>query len=232
MTAHWLGLPLTAALLAAACGGAAPPARSPGPPVPTPAPSTASPPSASPPSASPPSAQDCEAALRDGTALLSESKLAEAAAILEPAVARCGNGHGLHNALGLLRSSQHRIDDAASEFVAELKDPRTDPQVFANLHEIYGLLAQPRQLEIAGLGASADAPIKVPTIRFEYLWVGAFGCVGGQGKVKMQALIQGKTGPLDMLRYDCPDGKSHETYFDYSDDPDEKAMREELKKAK
>ena len=45
----------------------------------------------------------------------------------------------------------------------------------------------------------------------------------------MQALVSGKSGPLDRLDYDCPDGKSRETYFDYSDDPDEKAMLEQLK---
>ena len=130
-----------------------------------------------------------------------------------------------------MRAGQHRINDAASEYIAELKDPSTAPQVFANLHEIYGLLDDARQREIAGLGATAEAPIKVPTIRFEYLWVGAFGCVGGQGKVTRQALIHAKTGSLDRLDYDCPDSKNHAAYFDYSDDPDEKALMEELKKA-
>jgi len=216
----------------AACGGAAQPAHPTSPAVPTsPAPASSPPSTATPPQPASSSEIDCDGALRDGTDLYADGKLGDATALYERALARCGNGHGLHNALGLVRSKQHRLDDAATEFIAELKDPRTAPEVFANLHDIYPLLGQPRQLEVAGLGGKPDAPIKVPTIRFEYLWVGAFGCVGGQGKVTTQSLIQTKTGSLDLLHYQCPDGKSHETYFDYSDDPQEKALMEELKKA-
>lgn len=228
MMARALATRCTLAAGLAACGAPAP-ARSTTP-VPVSPPPAASARTASPPP--PASAVDCDTAGRDGTALHSEGKLVEAAALLEGAVARCGNGHALHDALGLVRSSQHRLDEAAIEFIAELKDPKATPEVFAHLYEIYGQLGPPRQAEIAGLGGNQDAPIKVPEIRFEYLWVEAFGCVGGHGKVSMQALVNTKAGPVDLLSYDCPDGKRHETYFDYSDDPTEKALRKELEKAK
>ena len=210
----------------AACAGAAP-ARSTAPAVPTPALEAAPARAAAPPP--PVAAIDCGTAVADGTALRNAGKLDEAAALLERAVARCGSGHGLHNALGVVRAQQHRVDAAAGEFIAELRDPHTVPQTFANLHEIYRQLSDARKLEIAGLGATDEAPIKVPTIRFEYAWVGTFGCPDGPGKVAQQALVQAKSGSLDLLRFTCPDGKDREAYFDYSDDPDEKAMMEQLK---
>ena len=57
------------------------------------------------------------------------------------------------------------------------------------------------------------------------VWVEKIACNGGAGKVTMQALVAG----LDALHFTCPDDTSeHTAYFDFSDDPQEKAMQKEL----
>ena len=133
-----------------------------------------------------------------------------------------------HDARGAELAKAGKLDEAAVEYIAELKLATTQPTVFAHLDEIYKKLSVARRTEIAKLGQTQDQPFKVPEIGFEYGWVGKFGCVDGEGKVGMQALVAGKKGQLDLLNYKCPDGSEHGTYFDFSDDPTEKAMRQEL----
>lgn len=85
-------------------------------------------------------------------------------------------------------------------------------------------LSATRRSAIAALGTKA-APIHVPAINYEYVWIAKVACNGGEGKVKLQALV----GDLDMLSFTCPDDASeHTAYFDFSDDPQEKAMRAEF----
>lgn len=133
-----------------------------------------------------------------------------------------------HDARGADLAKQGKLDEAAAEYIAELQLATTKPTVFEHLDAIYKQLPAARRTEIAKLGQSSDTPIKVPEIGFEYGWVAKFGCVDGEGKVGMQALVSGKRGQLDLLKYTCPDGSEHGAYFDFSDDPTEKAMRQEL----
>jgi hypothetical protein len=86
-------------------------------------------------------------------------------------------------------------------------------------------LSAARRSTIAALGTTRDAPIHIPAIDDEYVWVAKIACNGGAGKVTMQALV----GGLDALSFTCPDDTAeHTTYFDFSDDPQEKAMQKEL----
>jgi hypothetical protein len=86
-------------------------------------------------------------------------------------------------------------------------------------------LSAARRSAIAALGTTQAAPIHVPAINYEYVWVEKIACNGGAGKVTMQALVAG----LDALHFTCPDDTSeHTAYFDFSDDPQEKAMQKEL----
>jgi len=219
------------ALALAACGGAAP--RSPTTPAtatPAAEPTAASP--AGPRAASGAPAVDCDAIRKNGIAQGTAGKLDDAIATFEHGLAACGDGHGFHNLLGLALATRHQIDDAAKHYIAELGAPNAAPSTFSNLNSIYDQLTADRKAEIAALGATESAPIKVPEIRFEYAWVGRFACPDGAGKVKSQALLHTKTGQLDLLVFDCPGGKEHQAYFDFSDDPTEKSMREQLQQLK
>ena len=172
---------------------------------------------------------DCEAIRADAAAQRDAGNPAAAIAIYERGLAACGTGHGFHNELGAALASQGKVDEAAKHYIAELRDPHTAPQTFANLLTIYDRLSADRKAEIATFGTTDDAPIRVPEIRGEYAWVAHFACIGGEGKVSGQALVSAKAGgQLDELMFDCPDGKEHHAYFDFSDDPMEKAMRNEL----
>jgi hypothetical protein len=187
---------------------------------------------ASPHAASGEPAVDCDALRERGIAQRTAGKLDDASATFEHGLAACGNGHGFHNQLGLVLATRHQLDDAAKHYIAELGAPNAAPSTFANLDSIYDQLTPARKREIAALGAAEAAPLKVPEIRFEYAWVGRFACPDGAGKVISQALLSTKTGQLDELLFNCPDGKAHQAYFDFSDDPTEKAMREELQQLK
>jgi hypothetical protein len=132
-----------------------------------------------------------------------------------------------HDARGVELAGQGKVDEAAAEYIAELKLAATKPTVFEHLDAIYKQLSPARKKEIALLGTTQELPIKVPEIGFEYGWVAHFGCADGEGKVESQALMAGKR-QLDLLNYKCPDGSDHGAYFDFSDDPTEKAMRQEL----
>jgi hypothetical protein len=207
-------------------------------PTAAPAPAPGAPPAANAPTAAAnaptavanaPTAADCEALRARGNEQIASGTPAAAVALLEPALATCGTGHGLHDVLGQALAAQHRLEDAAHHYITELRDPETAPATFGHLDAIYDQLSQASKLEIAALGAAETAPIKVPEIRFEYAWVGRFACAGGAGKVGLQSLVSTKTGQLDELTFECPDGKEHHAYFDFSDDPDTKALEDELK---
>ncbi len=132
-----------------------------------------------------------------------------------------------HDARGIELAKAGKLDEAAVEYIAEIEQPNTEPTVFAHLDAIYKQLSVARRTQIAALGTK-DKPIRVPDIGFEYTWVAKFGCVDGEGRVGMQALVSGPKGELDRLDYKCPDGSDHGAYFDFSDDPTEKAMKQEL----
>jgi hypothetical protein len=212
------------AIALGACGGPA---------TPSPAtPATATPTSArasDAPTGTARTAVDCDAVRAEGIELRTAGKRDDAVAAFERGLAACGDGHGLHDELGFTLAGRQQLDDAAKHYIAELRAPHAAPSTFAHLNAIYDQLTSARKLEIGALGTSADAPIKVPEIRFEYGWIGWFACPGGAGKVTSQALITNKTGQLDALAFDCPDSKDHHVYFDFSDDPSDKALREQLK---
>jgi hypothetical protein len=175
---------------------------------------------------------DCDAIRDNGIAQRTASKLDEASATFEHGLAACGTGHGFHNELGLALATRHQLDDAAKHYIAELGAPNAAPSTFANLNDIYDQLTPDRKAEIAALGTTESAPIKVPVIRFEYAWVDRFACPDGAGKVITQSLLATKAGLLDALSFSCPDGKTHQAYFDFSDDPTEKAMRDRRQQLK
>jgi hypothetical protein len=95
---------------------------------------------------------------------------------------------------------------------------------FDALVDQFPSLSAARRSEIAALGTQT-APIHVPAINYEYVWVAKIACNGGAGKVSMQALV----GNLDELSFTCPnDPSEHAAYFDFSDDPTEQQMKKEL----
>lgn len=119
--------------------------------------------------------------------------------------------------------------DAASAYETALLHGHPTPDTFQQLHDLMPSLPAPRQAALRALGGSADAPIHVPSIQFEYVWVQYFACDSGAGNVGMQALVNGPHGQLDLLSFTCPGAKDeHSAYFDYSDDPTEKLMQQEL----
>ncbi|HEY1814310.1 MAG TPA: hypothetical protein VGG74_18290 [Kofleriaceae bacterium] len=90
-------------------------------------------------------------------------------------------------------------------------------------------LSADRRAAIAAIGTSENAPIRVPDIKDEYVWVGKIACNGSEGQVQQQALLRTATGDVDELEFTCPgDDKPHAAYFDFSADPTEQAMKKEL----
>lgn len=86
-----------------------------------------------------------------------------------------------------------------------------------------------RRTAIAAIGTAPEAPIRVPSINYEYVWVAKIACNGEAGKVGVQALLETAHGELDRLDFTCPgDQASHAAYFDFSADPTEQAMKKEL----
>ncbi|HEY1550220.1 MAG TPA: hypothetical protein VGG28_20470, partial [Kofleriaceae bacterium] len=101
---------------------------------------------------------------------------------------------------------------------------------FDALVEQFPSLSAARRSAIAALGTTNKAPIHVPTIQYEYVWVEKIACNGGTGRVNTQALTGDLFGKmLDLLSFNCPDDATeHAAYFDYSDDPQEQQMQREL----
>jgi hypothetical protein len=107
----------------------------------------------------------------------------------------------------------------------ELVTGHPTPDSFEAFVAEFPSLSAGRRSAIAALGTTTAAPIHVPAISYEYVWVGKVACNGEAGKVTMQALVNN----LDALHFSCPgDESEHVAYFDFSDDPEEKAMRAEL----
>jgi hypothetical protein len=174
---------------------------------------------------------DCDAMRKSGIAAHDAGKFELAIAQYREGLAACGEGHGFHNELGFSLATQGQNDAAAVEYLAELRGPKPPTTTFGNLFLILGKLSPGRRTEIATLGTTEDAPIRVPEISMEYGWVEKAACPNGAGKASTQALINTKHGQLDALMFTCPgDSTEHRAYFDFSDDPSEKAMREELGK--
>jgi hypothetical protein len=90
-------------------------------------------------------------------------------------------------------------------------------------------LSAARRATIAAIGTSEDAPIRVPDIHDEYVWVAKIACNGPEGQVQLQSLLRTKAGDVDELQFTCPgDANPHAAYFDFSADPTEQAMKKEL----
>jgi hypothetical protein len=118
-------------------------------------------------------------------------------------------------------------EDEAELYLREILAPHPDPASFRQLAKVFPTLSAERQEAISRAGSTAEAPVHVPEIHFEYAWVNTFGCPGAEPRILGQALVGGPKGMLDVLRYECR-GASRATYFDYGDDPTEKAMQQEL----
>jgi hypothetical protein len=100
---------------------------------------------------------------------------------------------------------------------------------FDALIAAFPTLSADRRAAIATIGISKDAPIRVPDIHDEYVWVGKIACNGSEGQVQQQALLRTAAGDVDELEFTCPgDDKPHSAYFDFSADPTEQAMKKEL----
>lgn len=119
-------------------------------------------------------------------------------------------------------------DDDADQLIAKIMAPEPPAEDFQSLADLWPKLSQAKQQAIIALGTDEKAPIHVPSIDYEYAWAQAFDCQGGQYSNMSQALIEGPAGELDLLSFDCADESHHEIYYDFSADPTEKAMREEL----
>jgi len=118
---------------------------------------------------------------------------------------------------------------AAASFEDELVHGHPTAQRFNELVDAFPAMSAQRRATLAAIGTSEDAPIHVPSIDYEYVWVAKIACNGGAGQVGVQALLETPKGELDKLDFTCPgDQASHAAYFDFSDDPTEQQMKKEL----
>jgi hypothetical protein len=112
---------------------------------------------------------------------------------------------------------------------AELVHGHPSQQRFDEIVASFPSLSAERRAAIAATGTSEDAPIRVPDIRAEYVWVAKIACNGGAGQVQQQSLVRAAAGDLDELQFTCPgDTAQHAVYFDFSADPAEQQMKKEL----
>ena len=106
------------------------------------------------------------------------------------------------------------------------------PEGFATVIDAFPTMSASQRAAVAALGSSKEAPIRVPDIHAEYVWVEKIACNGSAGQVHSQGLLAAGSGfdnMLDVLSYACPgDPNEHDTYFDFSADPTEQKMRKEL----
>lgn len=171
---------------------------------------------------------DCRALLSAGVRIHDEGRYDEAIASYRRGLEQCGPGHRFLGEIGYSLLAKGEFDAAAAAFLKEIQAPAPAPTAFGNLTSVLPKLS-PQMLQVVMLtGTLKKAPIYVPDIDGEYLWVRNIACGVGEGQVKSQALINDQGRQLDMLRFQCPDGSSHEAYFDFSADPAEQAMRREL----
>jgi hypothetical protein len=117
-------------------------------------------------------------------------------------------------------------DDDADQLIAVILAPEPPAEDFQSLANLWPKLTPAKQAAIIALGTDPKTPIHVPSIDFEYAWAQAFDCQGGQYTNMQQALIDGPSGQLDLLSFDCADATHHEIYYDFSADPTEKAFRD------
>lgn len=120
--------------------------------------------------------------------------------------------------------------DAATPLVDVLLHGHSTPATFEDLDRVLPGLPVARQAAIRALGSTKEAPIHVPSIQYEYVWVAHFACTIGKGTMQQQSLIHVPgAGDVDDLSFTCPDSSDpHDAFFDFSDDPQEQAMRREL----
>ncbi len=103
------------------------------------------------------------------------------------------------------------------------------PENFAAVVDAFPTMSASQRATVAAIGSSKEAPIRVPDIHAEYVWVEKIACNGGAGNVGRQSLLTTPQGELDELAFTCPgDATEHAAYFDFSADPSEQKMRAEL----
>ena len=140
--------------------------------------------------------------------------------------AKCGDGHNILSTLGATFELENRFECTVACVRTELLHPGASHDTFRLAASLLAKLPPKDSSRLAELGADADHPIYVPDIRHEYLWVETVACgPGDHGKVQSQSLIEHDGRDLDKLHYDCKGGEKRATYFDYSADPQEQAMK-------
>ena len=143
--------------------------------------------------------------------------------------AKCGDGHNILGELGATYALENRFDCAVACVRNELLHPGASHESIRMAAALLERLPQKDQPRLTALGSDADHPIYVPDIRHEYLWVDAVACgPGDRGQVGAQSLIERDGRELDQLHYKCKGGEERSTYFDYSADPQEQALKKML----
>ena len=150
-------------------------------------------------------------------------------ALLADAQARCPTDRRYHLAQGFVEVRAAQWSKAAEIFTEFVIAPNPPMPAFSGLAATYSHLDATEQQRIQQLGTSSDSPIYVPTIRAEYLWVNTFGCTTGKPQVQMQSLVAGKSRMLDCLHFRCANGSERALFFDFSADPMEQQLQENLK---
>jgi hypothetical protein len=119
-------------------------------------------------------------------------------------------------------------DADAEALIKIILAPEPTIEPFQKLYALMSQVSAEEKARIVALGTDINAPIHVPDIGSEYEWAQAFDCGGAKEENVMQSLVSGPAGELDLLEFDCPDKSHHAIYYDFSADPTEKAMRQEL----
>lgn len=154
-----------------------------------------------------------------------------ARAALELGRRRCPDDGSFASELGDFHAVAGDVERAADHYIAAVTGPDPPEAAFQHLARIYERLRPATRDRIRALGGTVEAPLFVPSIGYEYAWIAAFACTGGQGRVAEQVLVAGRQGggQLDRLHCLCPDGSDRSLYFDFSADPHEREMKSQLR---
>ncbi len=175
-----------------------------------------------------PTPDPCSATLDHGADLYNAGKADPAVKVWTEGYAKCGAGHSFLAHEGVAAAKAQHFDDAAKLAMQELSEPGPDPLALKLLVALRGSVSPEIIVAEQGMGRSAAAPIMTPDVGGEYAWIRYLTCGGKESALK-QSLVSGPAGMLDEMQFVCPGQTTPQTlYFDFSADPTEKALEQEM----
>jgi hypothetical protein len=126
----------------------------------------------------------------------------------------CAHGLGLFGEIGYSLDAKGEHEEAVAMYLREITLPLPTKVAFGNLFATLDHVTAKTRNTVLAAGHTREAPIFVPDVAYEHLWIERAACLLGKGEVKRASPVEGKSGKLDQLEITCPNEGDKTLYFD------------------